>query len=355
MNFIKSHKRYSFTITFCILLSHILYAQTTEKNIYETILIDNSNSSTDTILKPKTQQYINCNSDFIYQYSKPKFWDMFKYIPNDIYKFGVFTIQKENLKWEALVLGSTIAIIPFDQKIFDDAGKLGNRLGGWDKDSQYDKLFGVFPIIPKNIPSAVYYMGNGGTTLLLSGIFYGIGKFNNNDLRALNTANELVECILSVGVATQTIKRITGRQSPIRAIADGNDGGAWNPFPSLSAFQQNTPNYDAMPSGHIATFMATVTIIATNYPEYKWVKPIGYSLMSVLAFNMVSGKVHWVSDYPIGIFIGYVMGKQIANRRISKISKNKVGEIQSPKNKYKFNYHINKAYNTTLFGASVKF
>ena len=326
MNFTKTLKKYSLTITFSFFICQFASAQTTENNTENTVK-ENTKTATDSILKPKNQQYSNISPNYIYQYPKPKFWDMFRYVPNDLYKFGVFTIQKENLKWDALVLGSTAAIIPYDQKILNDAGEFGHRLGGWDKDSQYGKVLGVLTIVPKNIPSAVYYMGNGGTTLLLSGLFYGIGKLSHNDLRALNTSNELVECLLSVGVTTQTLKRMTGRQSPVRALAEGNDGGAWHPFPSFSAFQKNTPNYDAMPSGHIATFMATVTIIATNYPEIKWIKPVGYSLMGALAFNMVSGKVHWASDYPIGIFIGYVMGKEIANRRITKIPKTTVGML----------------------------
>ncbi|HNP33905.1 MAG TPA: phosphatase PAP2 family protein [Flavobacterium sp.] len=309
----------------------------------------------DSILKRKVQQYQMPDRNTVYQFPKPKIWDMFRYIPNDIYGMGKFTVQKENLKWDALALGSTLAILPFDQKIADEADVLGEKLGGWNKDSHYEKLFGVLNIIPQNIPSAVYYMGNGGTTLLLSWLFYGIGKFSHNDYRALNTSNELVECLFSVGITTQTLKHITGRQSPSRAIPDGNNGGAWNPFPSLPAFQQNEPNYDAMPSGHIATFMATVTIISTNYPEIKWIKPVGYSLMSVLAFNMVSGKVHWASDYPIGIFIGYVMGKEIANRRIKKIPKDTVGFLPEKPKKYKFDYNINNYYKSTLIGATLTF
>jgi hypothetical protein len=301
----------------------------------------------------RVQQLTNCDQDYIYQYRKPKFWDKFKYIPKDLAHFGNFVIQKENLKWDALVLGTTAITIPYDQKILDDAGDLGSRLGGWDKDGQYDKVGGFLRIVPKNISSAVYYIGNGGTTLLLSGMFYGIYQFRENDLRALNTSSELLECLMSVGIATQTIKRITGRQSPSAAIASGNPGGDWHLFPSFSAFQSNTPNYDAMPSGHIATYMASFMIIATNYPEIKWIKPVGYSMMGLLAFNMVSSKVHWTSDYPLGIFIGYVIGKQIANRRIEKIAKNDVG-VQLKK-KYSIDYTF-KSFNTTpLIGATLTF
>ncbi len=351
MNLSQTSKSYWFPIAFFLLLAQIVAAQVNEdKN-----QITSNAISLDSIPHITTQQYQNCDVNYTYQFSKPKFWDMFKYAPKDIYKLGVFSAQRKNIKWDVLALGSTMALIPVDQQLLDNADVLGNKLGGWNKDSQYGKVLGIFTIVPKNVPSAVYYMGNGGTTLLLSGLFYGIGKFSHNDLRALNTSNELVECIVSVGLTTQTLKHITGRQSPSRAIPDGNSGGDWDPAPSFGAFQRNEPNYDAMPSGHIATFMSTVTIIATNYPEIKWIKPVGYSLMSVLAFNMVSGKVHWTSDYPIGIFIGYVMGKEIANRRITKIPKNKVGLIPIKPKQYKLDYNINNFQNSTLVGATITF
>lgn len=47
-----------------------------------------------------------------------------------------------------------------------------------------------------------------------------------------------------------------------------------------------------------------------------------YTLMGIMAFEMMSSKVHWASDYPLGLFIGYVVGKAAANRRIKKIDTN---------------------------------
>jgi hypothetical protein len=300
-------------------------------------------------LKTDIQQFkINDNTTF--EYAKPKTWDMFRYIPRDIAGLGKFAIQKENLGYDGLAVGSTLAIIPFDQQITNGADKLGADLGGWNKDSKYGKVGGLLTIIPKNIPSAVYYIGNGGTTFLLSGMFWGIGRIGKVDYRALNTSNELVEAIFSVGVVDQTIKRVTGRESPIKAT---ESGGAWNPFPSFNAFQKHTPNYDAMPSGHMATYIATVTIIATNYPEIKWIKPVGYSVGTLLAFNMVSGKVHWTSDYPIAIFMGYVMGKTIANRRI--IKKETALDLGMKKTTFKTNYTFNRYNNMNLIGATVTF
>jgi hypothetical protein len=85
---------------------------------------------------------------------------------------------------------------------------------------------GPLRVIPNDINSTVYYIGNGGTTMLLSGAFLAFGSFKK-DYRGLNTSSELVEVLLSLWVITQSIKRITGRQSPGPAIADGNPGGNW--------------------------------------------------------------------------------------------------------------------------------
>jgi len=323
--------KHYYRLALLILASHTIYAQKSDSLNLEI-------------------QHIKFKDSSSFGFKKPRTWDMFRYIPNDIASLGKFTIQKENLKWDALAVGSTLAIIPFDQRITEKADDLGASLGVWNEDAHYEKVCGLLSIIPQNIPSAVYYIGNGGTTLLLSGMFWGIGKIGKDDYRALNTSNELVEALFSVGVVDQTIKRVTGRESPNMAT---KENGAWNPFPSFNAFQSHTPNYDAMPSGHMATYIATVTIIATNYPELKWIKPVGYSIGGILAFNMVSGKVHWTSDYPIAIFIGYVMGKTIANRRI--IKKENSIDLGIKKTTFKTNYTFNRLNNMTLVGATITF
>lgn len=279
-------------------------------------------------------QNIEISENLIYVYQKPKFFDMLKYIPRDIVDFGEFAIQKENLKWSGSAVAATALIIPFDQQLLDESIKFGSKFN-FDAKHSYSNI-GPFRVIPNDINSAVYYIGNGGTTMLLSGIFYAFGAIGK-DYRSLNTSSELVEVLLSMGIITQTIKRITGRQSPEPAIENGNPGGHWTPFPSFSAYQTKTPNYDAMPSGHLATFMATITVIATNYPEIRWIKPLGYSLMGIMAFEMMSSRVHWASDYPIALLIGYVVGKTAANRRINKVQKNEdLGLRNLPDFKTKF-------------------
>ncbi|CAH8281773.1 PAP2 superfamily protein [Mariniflexile fucanivorans] len=294
------------------------------------------------ISKEETQTFYLDNGT-AYTYKKPKLLEVIKYAPRDLAELGKFTLQKENLLWTSLTFGSTVALIPFDQKLLENAMELGEPIG-WNKDATYDRLFGVLELFPRDINAAVYFLGNGVTTLLIGGTFYSIGKINN-DFRALNTANELVEILISTGLTTQILKRISGRQSPSAAIESGNAGGHWTPFPSFKSFQTETPNYDAFPSGHVATMMATITVISTNYPDAKWVKPIGYSLMGLMAFEMMSARVHWISDYPLAILIGYVIGKNAANRRIDKnFKRDLTDEIIKPRFKTNFGFTFDSEF-----------
>ena len=56
-------------------------------------------------------------------------------------------------------------------------------------------------------------------------------------------------------------------------------------------------------------YMSTLTVITENYPEYPIIKPIGYTLMTLLGLQMMNNGVHWASDYPLSIAMGYYLGK----------------------------------------------
>ena len=88
-----------------------------------------------------------------------------------------------------------------------------------------------------------------------------------------------------------------------------SDRGEWHLFPSFSRYQSFVPNYDAFPTGHLATAMATVTVVADNYPEKHFIRPVGYGLMGLLGYAMLNNGVHYASDYPLGIAIGYAFAK----------------------------------------------
>jgi hypothetical protein len=62
--------------------------------------------------------------------------------------------------------------------------------------------------------------------------------------------------------------------------------------------------------------MATLTVVAENYPEQRWIRPVGYTLVGALGIGLVAKGMHWYSDLPAGIALGYIFGKVAANREL---------------------------------------
>ncbi|MFT3825641.1 MAG: phosphatase PAP2 family protein [Chitinophagaceae bacterium] len=241
-------------------------------------------------------------------YARPEKWGFIKHVPGDLWQIAKVPFKKENLKGLAIVAASTAILIPFDQDILDGIKKASDKVD-LRRETDYRVLlkFGDTKIfkVPGNINSALYQLGEGGTSMMVAGGLYLYGKINK-DYRALQTASDITETFITMGITTQIIKRISGRQSPFMST---QRGGAWNPFPSFKEYQVNTSNYDAFPSGHLATMMATVTVLTTNYPEKQWLKVVGYGLIGLTGWAMVNTDVHWVGDYPLGLALGYISGK----------------------------------------------
>ena len=108
-----------------------------------------------------------------------------------------------------------------------------------------------------------------------------------------------------------------------------------------------------MPSGHITTLMTTVMIISENYKEIKWIKPVGFGLMGLMGFEMLQSKVHWASDFPIAIFMGYIIGKSIVKGRIVEKTNSNIGMIKNFKPK--FQYSFSSGQNYTIAGLNITF
>ena len=250
-----------------------------------------------------------------WHYEKPGQLRWLLHIPRDIVQYPGYAFQRQNVPVIAgLVAGSAILWVA-DEPILRGAQNLGRSLGLDATSTQRTLVYIPLHVggakvpfefnVPDNLNSTFYFLGDGWTHLTIASSFmaYGLIKKDN---RAAQTATQLGEAILSTGVIVQSLKRITGRQSPFRST---KDRGEWSPLRAYSTYQSNVSNYDAFPTGHLATAMATVTVIAENYPEYHFIRPVGYSLMGLLGYSMLNNGVHWASDYPIGIAIGYGFAK----------------------------------------------
>ncbi len=219
--------------------------------------------------------------------SSLRWYTMFTNIPSDWVRFAGSTFRKENIPGFIGMTILTIGLVASD----DETWTLSNR---WYKAHGPTRALSDF----------FEYLGDGRPQFTLSAAFGAYG-FVFGDRRALRTGSQLVEVILSCGLVVQVLKHVTGRESPFVSTVPA---GRWDLFPNQIEYHKHVPRFDAYPSGHIATAMATVTVIAENYPEWKWVRPVGYSVCALIGFSMANTGIHWYSDYPLGLFLGYAFG-----------------------------------------------
>lgn len=253
---------------------------------------------------------IDKNTWFAYQKPGP-----FQYFPNsfkDVYDYSLLTFKEENLPTLAWVAASTAILLSFDQALVDESQRFGRRIGveSTNHVKTVGDIFG-FPIqLPTDLPSGLYFIGDGWTQTGITATFFTFGLLTG-DTRALQTSSQLAEGILAAAFVTQFLKHITGRQSPVKAT---KPGGRWDFFPNQVEYHKNVPAYDAYPSGHLAVGITVLEIIAENYKEYKFIKPLGYSLLTILCYQMLNNGVHWASDYPLAIAMGYSIAHLVLKR-----------------------------------------
>lgn len=257
--------------------------------------------------KPKKEKIIIYKTDTMI-FGRTNLLTNIKDVPFDMWQMAKSPFHKKSIIPLSAVAVSTGILIWQDQNVLDGVRQFCDNIG-LNPETKYKNIITIGDTkvlrTPKNLNTALYEVGLGGTSMVLAGGIWVYGKLTH-DQRNINVACDLTETFITMGLTTQLLKRISGRESPFQRTAPG---GRWRPFPSFSEFQNNTPNYDAFPSGHLATIVATVTVLATDYPEKKWILPVGCAIAAGSALAMVNTEVHWAGDYPLAIAIGYLSGK----------------------------------------------
>jgi membrane-associated phospholipid phosphatase len=156
---------------------------------------------------------------------------------------------------------------------------------------------------------ACVYIGDGLPHFGTAAAF-GLFGFVTGDRRAIRTGSQIVEALIGTALIVHTMKHITGRQRPSHAT---RPAGVWDVFPNQIDYTRSIPRFDAFPSGHLSTTVATLTVIMENYPEIKWLKPVSYTLMGLVAFGLVNKGMHWYSDFPMAIALGHLIGVAAAH------------------------------------------
>jgi hypothetical protein len=249
-----------------------------------------------------------------HSFARPKSFGFVTNVPSNLWLMAKTPFKKESLKWDAIVVGSSALLIAVDQQVTNNVNTILHKVNissNPDYKDGFSLHAGATNIklikVPKTADAFFYSLGEGWIGVAIGAGFWVDGMITKNN-RSRQTASDLVQGFISSGISSQLIKRITGRESPFVAT---RPGGAWRPFPSFSNYQTDTEKYDAFPSGHLTTMMTYVTILAENYSEVKWIRPVGYSLVSLTGLAMVHGNVHWAGDYPLALAMGYLNGKII--------------------------------------------
>jgi hypothetical protein len=303
-------------------------------------------------------QKVEITPEISYLYSPPKSFQWATAQPSGIANFFKTSFQKKNLWITGAVLGASAIMIVYDQEMLDGTQHFSRQIGISNENKQIAIIrwsvkigskSAYLPVyVPTNFNTSMYFLGDGLPHGLAVLGFWSYGKIKK-DYRSLQTASQLLESMLMSGIIIQTMKHISGRESPFTSTAKG---GVWRVFPNQLEYSKHVPHYDAFPSGHIATLISTITVIADNYPNNKYIKPVGYTLMGTLMFAMVNNGVHWVADYPLGIAIGYACAKIVTSKGHTVIDKELTPPTNSFLNKIKPNL-VTPAFYKNTTGLSI--
>lgn len=303
----------------------------------------NSSSLPDT-LDNKSKLY-PFNDSISYLYRTPKPFSFVKHSLQDLYLVPKVIFRKESIKPIIGVVASSALLIAFDEDITQAVQRFGSFINLSQETNDInisplkDKIDGADLYIPADFATALYYIGDGYTELSVNAGFYIYGLIAK-DPRARQTASQLSEGMIATGIYVQIFKHLTGRTTARKS--GGKD--IWRPFPSWKEYYSSVPKYDAFYSGHLTTAMMTTTVIAMNYPEKKFVKPLCYSLMALCGFQMINNGVHWAGDYPLAIAMGYTIGKIAVNRGRTQVLSDETMEVKQTSGIIKPEYKFKPAY-----------
>lgn len=237
--------------------------------------------------KAKSEMFVDSTDVPSSQRFIPKWHTMFTNIPNDWAKYFSITWNENKIPLYLSIAALTAATIATDDKTWQETRK-------WHDASSFNTKFDEF----------FTEFGDGRTQFGLATVF-GLYGLINKDARALRTASQIVQTVLASGTVVQVLKHVTGRETPNTA---STPTGVWRFFPNQIEYAKHVSTYDAYPSGHVTTTLATVIVIAENYPEVWWIRPVGYVLTGLVAWGMVGTGIHWYSDYPLAVALGYTFG-----------------------------------------------
>ena len=220
----------------------------------------------------------------------PELWEFVTDLPQDLRDFGLEVLRPENRGLVLGILGMTAVTVKTDYESW-------RALAVPESESPSLRKFSNFGVS----------MGDGFFQFGIAGVFLAGGLAFKNK-KALRTTSQIVEAILATGIVVQVIKHVSGRESP---FSSETRTGVWRLFPDQFEYNKDFQKYDAVPSGHLSTATATYIVIYENYPDQKWIPYVGLPILAWVSTGLVATSIHWWSDFPIALALGYSMGRII--------------------------------------------
>ncbi|MDE3056515.1 MAG: phosphatase PAP2 family protein [Bacteroidota bacterium] len=274
------------TVVFCLfLLSYKNTLSLPQQNSHNDFIATDSLSHT----RMLAASHDNAGQNSAEETQSVQWYTMITKLPRDWSALGSQLIDKHSLPVLAGLGAATIALTVFDYTTYPQTRNFLNS-SGFLRQTRDD----------------VILAGDGRYNLAAIGGLAVAGWATHNE-RLLRTTSEMAETFLASGIVVQILKHSTGRESPIVIPHDDDE---WRPFPNLKQYQLHQVRYYSFPSGHLATLVGSLTVLNENYPEYRtWLRPVSYVLTGLLGISLVGKGMHWYSDLPVGIALGYSFGK----------------------------------------------
>jgi membrane-associated phospholipid phosphatase len=193
---------------------------------------------------------------------------------------GLFTapFERSNLKWDAVFLVGTAALIATDKHTI-----------GWTSNDHID--------LNRNISNAgIYGMGAAAGAIWVTGMV-------THDAHAQETGFLTAEALANAVPIYIGLQLITGRERPNEGVGHGR-------------FLQNHSVNSSFPSGHALFAWTMASVIAHEYPR-RWVKILAYGTATVVSVTRFTGREHFASDVAVGSFLGYFLGRHIFHKHCS--------------------------------------
>jgi membrane-associated phospholipid phosphatase len=193
---------------------------------------------------------------------------------------GIYTgpFKRSNLKWDALFLIGTAALIATDRHT---SGALSNEHLNLSRDISDVGLYGT---------------GIAAGAILITGMV-------TDNPHAKETGFLTAEALLDALPLYAGMQLIAGRERPTEGDGHGR-------------FFQNHALDTAFPSGHVLFAWTMASVIAHEYPR-TWVKVLLYTTATAVSVTRFTGREHFISDVAVGSVFGYFIGRYVFHAHCS--------------------------------------